>query len=83
VTVKNLSTPQGRLSYRLAPSGGGYVLELAGGITPPAGGVHLAWPLAGALPRASHDGRELAWTGRELALPEGPATVRLVLGAGQ
>jgi len=82
VTVKNLSTPHGRLSYQLAPSGGGYVLELASGIAPPRGGVRFAWPLAGLLPRASHDGGELVWMGRELVLPQGPATVRLVLGAG-
>ena len=78
VGVKNLSTPHGPLSYRLSADSGGHVLELAGGVVPPAGGVRLAWPLPGPLPRAHHQGRELAWQGRELVLPTGPATILLV-----
>jgi hypothetical protein len=77
VAVKNLSTPHGPLSYRLSTVSGGYVLELAGGVTPPRGGVRLAWPLPGPLPRAHHQGRELGWLGRELVLPTGPATIHL------
>jgi hypothetical protein len=78
IAVKNLSTPYGRLSYRLTPVSGGHILELAGGIRLPAGGVRLAWPLPGALPRASYEGGELDWRGRELVLPPGPTTIRLV-----
>ena len=78
VAVKNMSTAQGPLSYALRPSGSGILLELAGGLSPPRGGVRLAWPLPGALPRARHDGAELPWTGRELVLPGGPATVQLI-----
>jgi len=78
VAVKNMSTAQGPLSYALTPSGSGIVLELAGGLSPPQGGVRLAWPLAGPLPRARHDGAELSWIGRELVLPGGPATVQLI-----
>ena len=77
VAVKNLSTRHGPLSYRLAPVPEGHVLELAGGVAPPAGGVRLAWPFPGPLPRATAQGRELRWAGRELVLPPGPATVRL------
>ena len=77
VAVKDLSTPHGPLSYRLSTVPGGHVLELAGGLTPAAGGVRLAWPLPGALPRAIHQGRELGWLGRELVLPPGPAMIRL------
>ncbi|HEX7487329.1 MAG TPA: hypothetical protein VF341_00355, partial [Anaeromyxobacteraceae bacterium] len=77
IAVKNLSTPQGSLSYRLSPVTGGYVLELAGGVVPPAGGVRLAWPLPGPLPRARQQSGELRWVGRELVLPTGPATIRL------
>jgi len=40
--------------------------------------VRLAWPLPGPLPRASKQGRELGWLGRELVLPPGPATIGLV-----
>jgi hypothetical protein len=77
VAVRNLSTRHGPLSYRLSPAPDGHVLELAGGVVPPAGGVRLAWPLPGSLPRATSEGRELRWVGRELVLPPGPATIRL------
>jgi hypothetical protein len=77
VGVKNLSTRHGALSYRLSPAPGGHVLELAGGVAPPAGGVRLAWTAPGPLPRASCQGRDLRWAGRELVLPPGPATIRL------
>jgi len=77
IAVKNLSTAHGPLSYRLSPASGGYVLELAGGGEPPAGGVRLAWPLPGPLPRATCEGRELRWVGRELVLPPGPARIGL------
>ncbi len=78
VTVKNLSTAQGPLSYALTPSGDGVLLELAAGLSPSRGGVRFAWPLTGPLPRALHDGAELRWTGRELVLPKGPATVEFI-----
>jgi hypothetical protein len=77
VGVKNLSTRHGPLSYRLSPAPAGHVLELAGGARPPAGGVRLAWPLPGPLPRATSEGRVLHWQDRELVLPPGPATIRL------
>ncbi|HET6439264.1 MAG TPA: hypothetical protein VFG59_14440 [Anaeromyxobacter sp.] len=77
IAVKGLSTRYGPLSYRIAPTPGGHVLELAGGLARPAGGVRLAWPLPGQLPRATCQGRELAWLDRELVLPPGPTTVRL------
>jgi hypothetical protein len=77
VGVRNLATRHGPLSYRLSPVPGGHVLELAGGVTPPAGGVRLAWTVPGPLPRATSRGQELRWQGRELVLPPGPATIRL------
>jgi hypothetical protein len=78
VAVKGLSTRHGPLSYRLSTIPGGHVLELAGGVVPPGGGVRLAWPLPGPLPHATHEGQELRWVGRELVLPTGPATIRLL-----
>jgi hypothetical protein len=77
VAVKNLSTAHGSLSYRLSPVRAGHVLELAGGVAAPAGGVRLAWPLPGPLPRATSQGRELHWQGRELVLPPAPVRIRL------
>ncbi|MFT3915672.1 MAG: hypothetical protein QM704_16625 [Anaeromyxobacteraceae bacterium] len=75
--IAGLSTWYGTLTYRLAPAPRGHLLELGGGLAAPPGGVRLAWPLPGPLPRALHAGRELRWRGRELVLPPGPATVKL------
>src|SRR5258708_20937951 len=50
VAVKKMSTAQGPLSYALTPSASGLLLQLAGGLSPPRGGVRFAWPLAGPVP---------------------------------
>jgi hypothetical protein len=77
VAVKGLSTRHGLVSYRLSPIPDGHILELAGDVVPPAGGVRLAWPLPGPLPHATAQGSELRWVGRELVLPPAPAVIRL------
>ncbi len=82
IAIENLSTACGPLTYAIAPTGGGLRVELAGGVAPPRGGVRLAWPQPGPLPRARHGGTELAWTGRELVLPKGPAVVELAFQQG-
>jgi len=41
------------------------------------GGLRLIWPGDGPLPKATLDGRALAWAGRELRIPAAPATVVL------
>jgi hypothetical protein len=77
IAVQNLATAHGPLSYRLSPVAGGHVLEYSGGAAARAGGVRLAWPIPGSLPRATSGGRDLPWQGRELVLPPGPATIQL------
>ena len=77
VEVSGLSTPYGRLDYRLLRNAKGWRLELPRPLASAQGGVHLAWPGTGALPRASHNGRVLAFSGRELRLPDAPAVVQL------
>ena len=77
VEVSALSTPYGRLDYRLLRNTKGWRLELPRPLASAQGGVHLAWPGTGALPRASHNGRALAFSGRELRLPDAPAVVEL------
>ena len=77
VEVSGLSTPYGRLDYRLLRNAKGWRLELPRPLASAQGGVHLAWPGTGALPRASHNGRALAFSGRELRLPDAPAVVQL------
>jgi hypothetical protein len=65
------------LSYRLARSDAGWTLEVGPGLARMKGGLRLIWPGAGALPKATLDGRALDWAGRELRLPAAPATVNL------
>jgi hypothetical protein len=80
IGVAGLSTAWGRLDYRLERrAAGGWTLtidrrpERLGGAE-----LHLAWPGAEALPRATvGGGRELAWRGRELPLPPGVNAVQL------
>ena len=80
IEVRGLSTPYGPLGYRLARAPQGWVLDLKGAATDvPAREVRLAWPGSGALPEARHEGRRLAWQGRELPLPQAPVTVQLVI----
>ena len=74
IDVRGLSTPYGPLDYRLARAERGWSVELRRAGT----AVRLAWPGGAAVPTALHNGRELAWQGRELALPQAPASVQLV-----
>jgi hypothetical protein len=83
IQVQGLSTAYGRLGYRIARTAGGWVLDLAaeagpaGATAMPPGAVRLVWPGKSPLPTALHEGRALAWQGRELPLPAAPATVQL------
>ncbi len=62
VAVKNLSTRHGSAELPpLAGPGGPRPGAVPGGVVPPAGGVRLAWPLPGPLPRATSEGGELHW----------------------
>ena len=47
IAVENLRTPYGELSYRLRREGHRLTLTIAGGLTPPAGGLVFGWPYAG------------------------------------
>ena len=79
VAVSGLSTPYGRLSYRLRRDGADAVLlDVDGGLAVPEGGLVLSWPGGDALPRATVDGRDAAWDGRELRIRSAPARVRLM-----
>lgn len=78
VVLRGLSTPYGRLDLGLSRSASGWTLDLPRPLQGLSGGAHLRWPEGLALPRAMHQGRELAWRGRELALPEAPVRIELV-----
>lgn len=73
IVLRGLRTAAGPLDYTLAPSADGWRLDLGRAGQP----VRLAWPPGEPLPEARHDGRPLAWDGRELPLPPAPATITL------
>ncbi len=80
IEVRGMSTAYGKLDYTLAPRQGGWALELPTSVATLQGlrgGLRLAWPGTEPLPRATVNGKELPWQGRELALPTAPATVLL------
>jgi hypothetical protein len=77
IEVQGLSTPYGRLDFRLAPAPGGWTLEVTSRLDGLRGGLRLAWPGDGPLPRATLAGRPVAWQGRELPIPSSPALVQL------
>ncbi len=77
LALSGLSTAYGPFGYRLEPEAGGWRFTLASTLPGAQGGVHLHWPGSGPLPRATLDGRELAWAGRRLALPATPLTLHL------
>lgn len=78
IEVRGLSTPYGRLDYRLTRNDIGWTFELGPGLSATRGGVRLVWPGEGPLPKATLDGRALAWEGRELPIPGAPAKVILL-----
>lgn len=77
VGVRDVRTPYGALTYSLRRRAGLTTLTLAAGVTPP-GGFVLQWPEGQDLPaRIRIDGRNGAWTGRELIIPAGARRVEL------
>ena len=68
VGVSGLYTPYGRLSYHLRREGEGMVLTFDGEARPPNGYV-LEWPTDATPPRATTDGRTLAWDVARLVIP--------------
>ncbi|HEX6723269.1 MAG TPA: hypothetical protein VF107_17000, partial [Burkholderiaceae bacterium] len=77
VAVNGLRTRHGALSYRLKREGAEVHLNVDAGMTPPVGGLWLAWPGDDALPRATINGQAASWDGRSLRIPALPAQVLL------
>jgi hypothetical protein len=76
VTLKNLRTPYGLLSYSLKKQAGSVVLHVAGGLRVPPGGFVLVWPAEGPPPPETRiNGRAVSWQGTELRFHELPAKV--------
>jgi hypothetical protein len=75
VTVKDLRTPYGRVSYSLKNDGGRVVLQVAGSHVPP-GGFVFVWPGNEAPPRDVRvNGKPAQWRATELRIDELPARV--------
>ena len=77
VGVANLRTLHGSLSYTLRAQGARLALDIAAGVTPPAGGLVFLWPYAEAPGCAAIDGRPVQWEGRALRIRALPAQVRI------
>lgn len=78
IAVSGLSTPYGRLGYRMKRLPNGDVqLDVDAGSAMPPGGLVLRWAADGALPAAQIDGRLLNWQERELRIDRQPARVLL------
>jgi hypothetical protein len=75
VTVKDLRTPYGLVSYSLKNDGGRLVLQVAGSQVPP-GGVVFVWPGTQPPPRDVRvNGKPAQWHATELRVRELPARV--------
>jgi F5/8 type C domain-containing protein len=78
VAVRGLATPYGPLSYRLRARGRTLTVRIAGGLTPPPGGIVLSWPLAGRPRAGTVNGRPIAPPlGSEVVVRAVPAVVVL------
>lgn len=76
IGIENLRTPYGKLSYALRRDGRRLVLTIAGGLTPPRGGLVFGWPYAGAPGRAFINGHPVQWeNGKELHIRTVPAVI--------
>lgn len=74
VGIDGLRTPYGSLSYSLHSDRNKITLDLRGTVRPP-GGFVFQWPDAKTPPRATVNGRNVAWSSGELHIAEAPARV--------
>ncbi|WP_157489332.1 discoidin domain-containing protein [Lysobacter sp. Root916] len=79
VSVTELRTPYGPLSYRLRSQRKQLQLSLEAGLTPPAGGVVLSWPYPQAPGATRIDGQPAQWRNGELRIERVPAKVTVEL----
>ena len=76
IAVENLRTPYGSLSYTLRREGQRVLLEVAGGLTLPRGGLVFGWPYPdGPGSARTREGDRLSWDNRELRIRALPASI--------
>jgi F5/8 type C domain-containing protein len=82
IGVERLRTAYGELSYALRREGRRVVLTIAGGLTPPRGGLVFAWPYAGDAGVAVVNGDPSPWNkAKELRIHALPAVVTVEPGS--
>jgi hypothetical protein len=77
VTIENLRTPYGRLSYSLQSQGRHLILKVAAGLQPPPGGLVFVWPGARPPGFTRLNGEPVSWQGAELRISQLPAEVNV------
>jgi len=78
VAIDNLRTPYGPLSYVLRSGPRRLVLSIAGGPTPPPGGLVFAWPYASQPGTVLVNGRAASWSNaKELRVYALPAVITM------
>lgn len=77
IEVGNLRTPYGHLTYALRRDGQRLLLKIAGGLTPPDGGLVYVWPYATPPGRTTVNGRPAQWKGMELRIHALPAAIAM------
>jgi F5/8 type C domain len=77
VTIENLRTPYGRLSYSLQSQGRRLVLKIAAELQLPPGGIVFVWPGAQPPGRTRLNGQPVSWQGAELRISQLPAEVNV------
>jgi hypothetical protein len=76
VSIENLRTPFGKLSYSLKREGDRMRLAIGkGDLKLPPGGIVFAWPRPDAFARTRLNGRAVQWNGDELRVRSLPATI--------
>jgi hypothetical protein len=78
VTVENLRTPYGRLSYSLQSQGRRLILKVVADLQLPPGGLVFVWPGEQPPGRTRLNGEPVGWQGTELRLHSLPA--ELIVG---
>jgi hypothetical protein len=76
ITVRNLRTPYGRLSYSVKRAGERLLMQLSADEVPP-GGFVVQWPGRQSPGTTRVNGRAVRWHGTELRINELPATVAI------
>jgi hypothetical protein len=75
ITIENLRTPYGSLTYTLRRQGHHLRLAIAAGVQPPPGGLVFVWPEAQPAGPTLVNGTPATWQGAELRIHQLPVEV--------